>query len=185
MQSMLNKFSIIIPAYNEAEAISDTLKKLLAYIKEKRWDVEVIVVNDGSTDNTLETLKRFEQVIVVSHPYNKGYGASVMSGITRASYDWVLMFDADGQHRPDYIDNLLEQSETYDMIIGSRFTGHKGPRWRQPGKRLLHIIAEYLVQHNIPDLNSGMRLVKRSLIMRYFHIFPQDFRFRLPPRSRF
>jgi len=173
---MNQSLSIIIPAFNESAGIVDSLKELFLYLKNNNCDAEVIVVNDGSTDNTLEVLKPLSGLVkIVSHPYNKGYGASVMTGIAKAKHDWVLMYDADGQHEPKYIEKLLKQTEQCDLIIGSRFTGHQGPKWRQPGKKILHFVAEYLVKHEIPDINSGMRLVRRDLMMKYFHIFPQGF----------
>ncbi len=173
---MQQSISIIIPAYNEGASVRSTLEKLLTFLTEQSFESEVIVVDDGSKDSTMQVLKSFEdRILVVKHPYNKGYGASIMTGISNAKHEWVLTYDSDGQHKPESILDLMKQMNEYDLIVGSRVSGYKGPLWRQPGKRLLHFVAEYLVQHKIPDVNSGMRLAKKTLMMKYFHIFPQGF----------
>lgn len=179
---MIEKFSIIIPAYNEQDTIIPTIEKLQQYLAQKSWIVELVVVNDGSDDHTGQVLKSFNnQITVVTHPYNKGYGAAIMSGVERAAHEWILLFDSDGQHTPESIESLLKKSADYDMVIGSRENGYKGPLLRQPGKLLLHKIAEYLVQQKIPDLNSGLRLAKKKLFMKYFPIYP--FRFSITTTS--
>lgn len=180
IKSMLNlnfqdfKFSIIIPAYNEEVAIKSVLQELKDYLNEKKYQNEIIVVDDGSTDQTNEILKNFEGIKFISHPYNKGYGASLKTGIKNAEYDWLLWYDADGQHQPKYIEELIKYRNEYDMIIGAR-VGYQGPFFRQPGKKLLRCLAEYLVQQKIPDLNSGFRLVKKDLFLKFAHILPNGF----------
>lgn len=168
------KFSVIIPAYNEAEAIKGVLQELKTYLNEKKYQAEIIVVDDGSTDQTNKILKDFQDIKFISHPYNKGYGASLKTGIKNAEYDWILWYDADGQHKPEYIEELIKYRNEYDMVIGARL-GYQGPFFRQPGKKLLHYLAEYLVQQKIPDLNSGLRLVKKDLFLKFSHILPNGF----------
>lgn len=168
------KFSIIIPAYNEEGMVRDVLRRLKNYLKEKKYQTEIIVVNDGSTDQTRKILEDIENIKLINHPYNKGYGAALKTGVNNAQYDWVLFYDADGQHQPEYIEKLIEQTADYDMIIGAR-TGYQGPISRQPGKKLLHWVANYLVQQKIPDLNSGLRLIKKELFSKFSHILPNAF----------
>jgi len=168
------RFSIIIPTYNEEGVIRSVLKKLKNYLKEKKYQTEIIVVNDGSTDKTDKILKNIKNIKLINHPYNKGYGASIKTGVKNSQYDWILLYDGDGQHCPEYIEKLIKYSNDHDMIIGAR-QGYQGPLLRQPGKKLLIWTANYLVQKKIPDLNSGFRLVKKDLFSKFSHIFPNGF----------
>ena len=168
------KFSIIIPAYDEADAIENVLKELRTHLSEKKYQAEIIVVDDGSQDQTNKILKVFKDIKLISHPYNKGYGASLKTGVKNSKYDWLLWYDSDGQHQPEYIEELIKYCNEYDMIIGAR-VGYQGPFFRQPGKKLLHYLAEYLVRQKIPDLNSGFRFVKKDLFLKFSHILPNGF----------
>ena len=168
------KFSIVIPTYNEEKAIKKVVADLKNYLTDKQYQTEIIIVNDGSIDQTKKILKKAENIKIIHHPYNKGYGASIKSGVKNAQYDWVLLYDGDGQHQPQYIEKLIKHNKNYDMIIGARI-GYQGPIIRQPGKKLLHWVANYLVQQKIPDLNSGFRLIKKDLFLKFLHILPNGF----------
>lgn len=173
---MLTTLSIIIPVFNEEKAITATLMALLGYLSTKSWKVDVIVINDGSTDGTLEKLQEFDEKIkIISHPYNKGYGAAIKTGVRASMSEWILTFDGDGQHRFSSLDDLIAEIPNYDLIIGARTNGYKGPWLRQPGKKILHWLAEYLVQAKIPDLNSGLRLARKDLMQKYLHLFPNGY----------
>jgi len=185
MTKQIPNISIIIPVFNEEKSVKKVIADLTTYLKEKKYPIEIIIVNDGSTDKTKEILQQIthEQVSfcrdssrirVISHPYNKGYGAALKTGVKNAKYDWVLFYDGDGQHQPEYIEKLIKYQNNYDMIIGAR-KGYKGPMIRQPGKKLLHWLAEYLVQQKIPDLNSGLRLMKKSIFEKFAHLLPNGF----------
>jgi len=169
------RFSIIIPAYNEEEAIAQVITGLKNFLSKEKYDYEIIVINDGSTDQTPQLLERIKGIKVISHPYNKGNGAALKTGIKNALYDYVLFFDADGQHKPEYIKEFLKYSNEYDAITGARTKGYKGPFIRQPGKKILHFLANYLSDQKIPDLNCGMRLIKKDILCRFMHIFPNSF----------
>lgn len=174
----MSKFSIIIPIYNEADSIKQTLTELADFLhaKYQKDDYEIILVNDGSTDKTKEILKSWqsENSKIISHPYNKGYGASLKTGVKNAQYEIVLFFDGDGQHKPEYIPELLKNIDGHEMVIGAR-QGYKGPFWRQPGKKLMGCIANYLMGKKIPDLNSGMRAFKKEYFLNFVHLFPNKF----------
>lgn len=168
-------FTVVIPAYNEAEGIQDVLQALLSYREQHNIDFSVIVVDDGSTDGTAETIQTNEHINVVSHPYNKGYGAALKTGIAAANTEWAITYDSDGQHTPDLISALVpSMSDGMDMVVGKR-EGYKGPWIRQPGKWLIQITANFLTERNIPDLNSGLRAFRRDAFMRYHHLFPNGF----------
>ena len=174
--------SIVIPAYNEENGIGPVLTELQETLE--RLDlpipVEVIIVNDGSKDKTSEAIEPFvgELFQLVVHPQNRGYGASLKTGINRAKYPWILITDADGTYPNEHIPDVLEEREYYDMIVGAR-TGENTniPLIRRPPKWVLRKLASVLSQRNIPDLNSGFRLMRKSVVTRFFNILPNGFSF--------
>lgn len=178
LNSQKINLSVIIPVFNEEAVISSVIDNLISEIKKININYEVIVVNDGSTDNSKKILLDTSEIKLINHPYNKGYGASLKTGIKNAKYDWVLFFDADGQHNPEYIKDFLEYTDEYDLIAGDRSNGkYVRPAIRKPGLWLLKIIANYLVDYKIPDLNCGFRLIKKSEIKKYMHLMPDGFSF--------
>lgn len=174
--------SIVIPAYNEENGIGPVLTELQETLE--RLDlpipVEVIIVNDGSKDKTSEAIEPFvgDLFQLVVHPQNRGYGASLKTGINRAKYPWILITDADGTYPNEHIPDVLEEREYYDMIVGAR-TGENTniPLIRRPPKWVLRKLASVLSQRNIPDLNSGFRLMRKSVVTRFFNILPNGFSF--------
>jgi len=166
--------SVIIPVYNEDEIIAKVISGLKKELNSLNFEYEIIAVNDGSSDKSGEILETIKEIKLISHPYNKGYGASLKTGARYAKFDWLLFFDADGQHKPEYIKEFIKYTDKYDMIIGER-QGYQGPILRQPGKKLLCLIANYLAERKIPDLNCGFRLLKKKFFLQYEHIFPNGF----------
>lgn len=164
------RVSVVIPAYNEAGAIGDTVRRVL----ELYPDFEVIVVDDGSTDGTGD-IAREAGAQVLSHPYNKGNGASVRSGMQAASGDILVMMDGDGQHKPEDIQRLLECFPEYDFVIGARGMESQAGLRRGIGNWLLNKLASYLTRFPIRDLTSGFRAFKREMILPYLHLFPAGF----------
>jgi glycosyltransferase involved in cell wall biosynthesis len=168
------RYSIVIPAYNEGDVIGGTLEKLeQAGFHEK---YEVIIVDDGSTDNTYDITKKFP-VTVYRHQINKGYGAALKTGIRKAKGEKVILLDSDGQHDPRYVPQLIELLETSDMVIGERTADSHQVAARQPGKKLIRWIGEYLVEQQLPDYNSGFRGYDRKTILSMLHIMPNGFSF--------
>jgi glycosyltransferase involved in cell wall biosynthesis len=163
--------SIVIPAYNEAEGLGRTLDWLMPKAVERGW--EVIVVNDGSTDTTVDVATG-NGARVITHPENGGYGAALKTGIRNASHEIVITMDADGQHDPSDVERLLEGLKAHDMVVGDRGRA-KGVR--APGKRLLSIVANYLSGMKIPDLNSGFRAFRKRTIREFLHFCPNGFSF--------
>jgi glycosyltransferase involved in cell wall biosynthesis len=166
------KLSIIIPAFNEADSLGSVLKELIVRYEDM---AEIIVVNDGSTDNTAEVVTAFTKVTLVNHKRNYGYGAALKTGISLATSDWLCFYDADGQHNPDDILRLYEASEKADMVVGARQTAVPFMWRRAPGKLILHWLANFMAGQNIPDVNSGLRLLRRDVILRYLHLLPDSF----------
>jgi len=167
--------SVIIPAYNEEIGISETLGKLLPFAQRGNW--HIIVVNDGSTDNTAKILKENSGIEVIEHPYNKGYGASLKVGILHAKTELIAFYDADGQHQPDDLVRIIENFNNFDMLVGKRGKDSHKEWVRKPGKWVLSKTADFLTGKKIPDLNSGLRLIKRDIIVKMLHLFPDGFSF--------
>lgn len=168
-------FSVIIPAFNEELSIADVLRSLCNFLQEHHPDAEIIVVNDCSTDRTASIAAEIPNVRILSHPWNKGYGASLKTGIQAAKHEWCITYDADGQHTPDLLPLLLAHCHApHHMVVGKR-ERYEGPWVRRPGKWLLQKTAEWLTGISIPDLNSGLRAFHRTTFFKYMHLFPNGF----------
>jgi len=171
------RYSVIVPVYNEQEAICDFLDRLLEVVKDK--PVEVIVVDDGSDDQTAEilTVYRAEHGIkVVTHEKNRGYGAAIKSGLRSARADRVLIIDGDGSYMPEKIPLLLEKSEASDMVISVRRSDFGVEALsRRILKWLIVRMVRWLSGFEIKDLNSGMRVFSKSVALKYISILPDGF----------
>jgi len=167
-------YSVIIPAYNEETAIGDLLNRMTELgITEK---YEVIVIDDGSTDRTCEIVSRFP-VRLIRHETNKGYGASLKTGIRHASGQKVMTLDSDGQHDPVYLSEMVKLLAEYDMAIGERTADSFQVKNRRGGKKIIRKVGEYLVEQKLPDFNSGFRGFDRQLILSMLHLMPNGFSF--------
>jgi len=162
--------SVVIPAYEEAAAIGSVVTDLR---KAASWR-EVIVVDDGSTDATAEVAKQ-AGADVVKHPYNKGNGASVKSGIRHASGAFILIMDGDGQHRSESALHLVSFLGDYDLVVGARRTNGQATAARRLGNAALNWLASYLTGRQIPDLTSGMRAARASSLREFLHLLPNGF----------
>ncbi len=168
-------FSVVIPAFNEEAGIVPTLRELREVLAE--LDYELVVVDDGSTDRTAE-LARSEGVSVIQQPMNLGYGASLKTGIRRAKHDVIVITDADGTYPASAIPALVAGCEQFEMVVGARIGLNVAiPLVRRPAKWVLGKLASYLAGRPIPDLNSGLRAMRRELVQRYEHLLPSGFSF--------
>jgi len=168
------KVSVVMPAFNEAEAIGGVLESLVPRAKENDW--EVVVVDDGSSDQTGEIAKNCGAT-VITHPYNRGYGASLKTGLLGCKGDVVVIMDSDGQHDQNDIPRLLEHIDNYDMVVGQRTKGSHSDWIRKPGKFVLGKVANLLAGKKIPDINSGLRAYKKGLLLKLVHLMPDGFSF--------
>jgi glycosyltransferase involved in cell wall biosynthesis len=171
------RVTIVIPAHNEEGAIGDVIANLRA--KQLPGVVEIIVIDDGSTDKTAE-IAEATGVTVLRHRGNRGYGAALKTGVKAATGDYILTMDADGQHRLEDVLTLCKAvggEQPPDCVIGHRTALLHSALWRMPGKWLLKAMAQFLTQKKIPDLNSGLRIVKREVLKRYLHLCPSGFSF--------
>jgi glycosyltransferase involved in cell wall biosynthesis len=171
------RVTIVIPAYNEENGLGDVLEALQAALPAAA--AEIIVVDDGSTDRTGE-IAAAAGVRLVRHTANRGYGASLKSGIKAAASEYVLTMDADGQHRLEDVARLCEaiQAEPApDCVIGRRTQIFHSPLWRLPGKWALTQLAQALTARKIRDLNCGLRIARRDVLTKYMHLCPAGFSF--------
>jgi glycosyltransferase involved in cell wall biosynthesis len=171
--------SIVIPAYNEEKGIGPVLQALLQSLATSELIWEIIVVDDGSADETAAAAEA-AGVTVIRHPLNQGYGAALKTGIRQAQYDLICITDADGTYPNDRIPDLVAELRDgrYDMVVGAR-TGENVtiPLLRRPPKWVLRKLANFVASSSIPDLNSGLRLFRREVAMRFFNLLPNRFSF--------
>jgi glycosyltransferase involved in cell wall biosynthesis len=170
--------SVVIPAYNEAAHVRGQIDAVRKVMATTGWAYEIIVVDDGSADGTAERAAEAGDVRVLRRARNRGYGAALKLGIAHARYGWILITDADGTYPPEAIPLLLERAPDNDMVVGARIgTSVTIPFARRPAKAFLRWLASYLAGQPIPDLNSGLRLMRADLVDRYLHLLPSGFSF--------
>jgi glycosyltransferase involved in cell wall biosynthesis len=173
----LEAVSVIVPAYNESAAVGAQVIAVRQALHNANITHEIIVVDDGSDDGTADQAHG-AGARVLRHLKNRGYGASLKTGILVAQYDTIAILDADGTYPADQIPALLKKLETADMAVGARTgaTVHI-PLVRQPGKLLLGWLATQIAGQPIPDLNSGLRIFRRECALQYFPILSNQFSF--------
>ena len=170
--------SIVIPAYNEESGIGSVIDTIHTEMRAIGCEYEVLVVNDGSTDNTANAVKQNEYVRIISHSENQGYGAALKTGINNARFDNILITDADGTYPVTAFRDLIKNADSFDMVVGARVGKNVKIPWvRRPAKYILNKLANYLVEQKIPDLNSGLRLFKKDLVKKFFPLLPSGFSF--------
>ena len=167
----LPSLSIILPAKNEAHG----LRNLLPALKQLYPGAELVVVNDGSTDETISVCAQ-HKVKVVTHPYTIGNGAAVKTGARVATGEVLVFMDADGQHSPDDIQAMLQKMEEgYDMVVGARRKGTQAGRRRAIGNSLYNRVASWMTGFKIEDLTSGFRVVRADKFKRFLYLLPNGF----------
>ena len=176
----VNMLTIVVPFYNESEVIPTFLPKLVEFSQLSGW--ELVLVDDGSTDNTLQLLKEYEdppRVRVIHHKVNRGYGGALKSGLSAVTTPFVITIDGDGQHDFNEIPKLFDffLKTDADMVIGSRKNLQKADRYRELGKSLIRIFARIFIPIFIYDLNSGMKLYRTELVQRYLSLCPNSMAF--------
>jgi glycosyltransferase involved in cell wall biosynthesis len=165
-----SKISIIIPVYNEADAIGD----LVLQIRSLYPDFEVIVINDGSSDDSAAVASN-AGTFVYSHPYNIGNGAAIKSGIRIASGDILVFIDGDLQHDPKDSGKMLECFPDYDMVVGARSMGGQASLGRALGNKIYNWLASYVAKFKVHDLTSGFRAVKADVVKKFVYLLPNTY----------
>ena len=169
--------SVVIPAYNEEGAVEGVVRKVRAVLTRAKVRHEIIVVDDGSRDGTARRAGKAKAHLVLMGE-NRGYGASLKAGIRHARGEWIAILDADGTYPPEELPLLLKNIDTNDMVVGARTLADAAiPLSRRLPKWFLGQWANYLAERKIPDLNSGMRVFRKSVCARYEGLFPNGFSF--------
>jgi glycosyltransferase involved in cell wall biosynthesis len=169
-EPLTTRTSIVIPAFNEATSLRSLVAALLGA---SAWH-EVLVIDDGSTDATADEASA-AGARVIRHPYNKGNGAAVKTGVREATGRFILIVDADGQHRPTDATRLVSHLDAYDLVIGARSGRSHANLVRRLGNDLLNRVAGYLTERPVPDLTSGFRAAKRECLLEFLHLLPNGF----------
>ena len=164
------QLSILIPAFNEAETIGDVIPQ----VRQLYPEAEILVVDDGSTDDTAR-IAESASARVVRHPYNKGNGASVKTGLRHATRDIVTIFDADGQHDAADIEKIVSEIGVYDLVVGARDENSQTDFGRRMYHHVLNALATYLGGMHVPDATSGFRAARRADLMQFIHLLPNGF----------
>ncbi|MGE8557194.1 MAG: glycosyltransferase family 2 protein [Acinetobacter sp.] len=165
------KISVVLPAKNESAAIGQTISQ----IQQLQLAHEIIVVNDGSTDNTKDIAEQ-AGAKVVSHPYSKGNGAAIKTGARTATGDIIVFMDADGQHDPRDIPKLLAEIHNgYDLVVGARQKGSQASMGRGIANKLYNNLASYMSDHIVEDLTSGFRAVRADKFKEFIYLLPNGF----------
>jgi glycosyltransferase involved in cell wall biosynthesis len=168
---MTPELSIILPAKNEAHGLAWLLPKL----REKYPEEEIIVVNDGSADETIDICKK-NQIKIISHAYPMGNGAAIKTGARNAKGNILVFMDADGQHDPDDIPRLLEKVHSgFDMVVGARQTDTHASFVRRIGNSLYNRLASWMTGHPIKDLTSGFRAARARHFIKFLYLLPNKF----------
>lgn len=165
------RISVVLPAKNEA----DGLRRVLPELRRQHPDAELIVVDDASTDDTAETAKSFGATVLTS-PYSMGNGAAIKRGARLATGDVIVFMDADGQHNPLHISQLLDKlSEGYDMVVGARDRSGQASAGRSLANRFYNRLATWMTGHRVEDLTSGFRVVRANRFREFIHLLPNGF----------
>lgn len=169
--------SVVIPAYNEGDHVAAQVRAVEATMRGTGWAYEIIVVDDGSRDRTAAEADA-TGVRVLRRVKNRGYGAALKLGIRHAKHGWILITDADGTYPVEAIPALLVKAEGNEMVVGARLGKTvRVPLARRPAKWFLTRLASYLAGQRLPDINSGLRLMRRNLVQRYEVLLPEGFSF--------
>lgn len=165
------RVSVVIPVFNEEAAID----ALLHQLEQQPLIDEIVVVDDGSTDRTASIVQAHSSVKLVSHPYNIGNGAAIKSGVRASTGDIILLMDADGQHPPAEIPNILQHMDRYDMVVGARSAGTQARWHRSLANRVFNAYASYVVGHPVLDLTSGFRAIRADVARSFLYLLPNGF----------
>jgi glycosyltransferase involved in cell wall biosynthesis len=164
------KVSVVIPAFNESQTIGELIRE----IQQRYPEFEILVVDDGSTDNTA-TVAADTGALVLSHPYNIGNGAAIKTGIRVATGDILVFMDGDGQHNPEDIAKMLEHMPEFDMVVGARVKGSQASVGRGIGNMIYNWLGSYVSKFSIKDLTSGFRAVKADVARSFIYLLPNTY----------
>ncbi len=167
--------SVVLPAFNEAATLAEDLAAIREAFSGTGIAYELIVVDDGSTDETASIAAGMPDVRLIQHEFNRGVGAARMTGIRAAEHEWIVTTDTDGTYPNHEMPRLVRLLADYDMVIGARTGSNVARSWiRAPIKWLIRMLASYLAQRRIPDLNSGLRAFRKTEALKFFYLLPES-----------
>lgn len=166
--------SVIIPAFNEAAVIGNVVRGIYQVLEQTGYSFEVLVVDDGSSDETAKTAKD-AGALVIKHPYNIGNGAAVKAGVRRAQGSVLILMDGDGQHNPEDIPRFLELMHEFDMVVGARIRESETALHRDLANQIYNIFASYICHRQIQDLTSGFRAIRANVATGFVYLLPNTF----------
>ena len=175
------KISVLVPCYNEEHAVADTVQKLDEALRDL-GDFEIVAIDDGSIDRTLERLRglenQFDTLRVVQHDRNRGYGAALKTGMRHARSEIIAIIDADGTYPIADLPKLIGMADDYDMVVGARIGEDVSyPLIRKIPKFFLRAWINWIVRYKVPDINSGMRVFRKSMAQKFVRVLPNGFSF--------
>lgn len=174
------KYSVVLPVYNEEAILGKTILQIIEVFSRLELDWEIVAVDDGSSDGSALVLHQLEHdfagdLIAIRHPYNKGNGAAIKTGIRAATGDFIVCMDVDGQHDPEDIPTMLPFLEEYDLVVGARPFKDDGTWYRNLANKFYNRLASVLTDFEIQDLTSGFRIFRADVVKKFYHLFPQRF----------
>lgn len=173
-----NTISIVVPVFNEEDAVLETVDAIDKLFSKSRKQYEIVVVDDGSTDDSAKKLKELKNIVFIRHPQNRGYGASLKTGISKAKGKIIIITDADGTYENKRMLELADLADSYEMVVAARTTFEGGyPLLKKIAKMILHGLIHFLTRTKVPDINSGLRAFHKETVMKHFHLLPDRFSF--------
>jgi len=170
------KYSMVIPVYNEEASVEKVLNEVKEALNQLDAPYEIIVVNDNSTDKSMDIVKQHGGIRIINHEINRGYGASIKSGVNAAKSNTIIIIDADGTYPASEIPKLVNYTDSYDLVSSARVGKDVSiPLIRRFGKFFLHRLINFLSGQHIPDMNSGLRVFKKDVFMKYASLCPSGF----------
>lgn len=174
---MTPRVTVLIPAFNEASAIADTVARARTALQAAGLEGQIVVINDGSTDGT-GAAAAATGAEVLNHPTNGGYGRALKTGVRHASGDWIAIMDADGSYPIEKLGALLSQIPNYDMVVGARQgLSYRGSLLKWQGRKALTALVRFVTGVAVPDVNSGMRVFRKSIALANLDRFSNGFSF--------
>ena len=170
-------FTVVIPAVNEGDSVGAVVRQISATMEGTGQPFEIIVVDDGSTDDTAQRARE-AGATVLQHPQNQGYGAGLKTGIARAQFDRIIITDADGTYPIDRIPDLMAEADRFDMVVGARQGKYyRESLFKEPARLIFGALCSWVTGTPVPDVNSGLRVFRTALARQYFHVISQGFSF--------
>lgn len=176
----ISGLTAVVPVHNEELIVKKVLEDLKSCLAQTGLDWEIIAVNDGSKDKSQAILESLNDIKVINHPENRGYGASLKTGIKEAKHGWILIIDADGTYPVSAIPEFLNYAGDYDMVSGYRTGKNHDARWlglQKIVKFILKKLVGYVCGQSVKDINCGLRVFNKKIIMEFWHLYPEGFSF--------